>query len=496
MNVDYIKDEKTTLSYVDGKGKARKRDLLWGDRCEVISISGDKAAVKARGGKGTISVSALGGIPLLELYFIDVGQGDGVLIVTPDRRHIMIDGGYGREKQPTGKNAADFVDWKFHADYGEKRINLDAMIASHCDADHYGGLWDLISTSQSARAELDTKGTDVDVMYHAGVSWWRDATKKRYLGPIEEIDGVAYLTRLLGDRDSVMQAIDPPAGQPELQGEWGEFFEAVLANGCDIQRISQADGFIPGFEADKEVSIKILAPIEFKDANGNPVLRAYTRNESQNTNGHSLLLRLDYGHSKVLLTGDLNRKSMQAILKDMHSRQDLQCDVAKGCHHGSDDVSFAFLQAMGAACTIISSGDNEGHAHPRPTVVAASAMTGHMHIDNDYLKTPLIYSTEISRSVAIGKLTHITDSKYEMGDDEPIAITLDPSDKAVFHYEVVFSGDLNAQKKQRTFRNGARLVDNITYGLVNVRTDGEKILCATLNEKKSKWEIESFTSRF
>ncbi len=496
MAIDYIKDEKATMTYVDWKGKTRKRELLWGDRCVVISKSGEKATIKARGQEGTIAISALGGDPLLEVYFIDVGQGDGVLIVTPDRRHVLIDGGYQRQKQPTGKNAADFVDWKFHDEYGEGRIHLDAMIASHCDADHYGGLRDLISNSEAARAELDTAGTDVDVLYHAGISWWRDEDNKRYLGPIENIDGTDYLRRLLGDRNHVTAVINPPAEQPKLQGEWGRFLKAVLDNGCDIQRLSHVDDFVPGFEADQDVSLKIVAPIEFNDEDGNPMLRAYTKNKSQNTNGHSLLLRLDYGRSKILLTGDLNQKSMQAILKDMDSRQDLQCDVAKGCHHGSDDVSFEFLQAMGAACTVISSGDNEGHAHPRPTVVAASAMTGHLCIDNDKLKTPLIYSTEISRSVAVGKLNKITDSKYEVDDGEDIEITIDPSDKAVFHYEVVFSGDLNAAKKRRTYRDGARLVDNITYGLVNVRTDGEKILCATLNEKKDKWEIESFISRF
>lgn len=69
-------------------------------------------------------------------------------------------------------------------------------------------------------------------------------------------------------------------------------------------------------------------------------------------------------------------------------------------------------------------------------------------------------------------------------------IKLDPSNKAVFHDDVLFPGGLNAPKKPRTFRNGARLVGNITYGLAKVRTDGEKILCATLNEKNFKWEIE------
>jgi hypothetical protein len=38
--------------------------------------------------------------------------------------------------------------------------------------------------------------------------------------------------------------------------------------------------------------------------------------------------------------------------------------------------------------------------------------------------------------------------------------------------------------------------DLLVYGLVNVRTDGNTILCATLNEGKSKWEIKKFNSRF
>jgi hypothetical protein len=49
-----------------------------------------------------------------------------------------------RASQPSGKNAADFVDWKFVKDYGLERIHLDVMMASHNDADHYGGLSDLL----------------------------------------------------------------------------------------------------------------------------------------------------------------------------------------------------------------------------------------------------------------------------------------------------------------------------------------------------------------
>ena len=51
------------------------------------------------GREGFVKQSDLGGAPLLELYFIDVGQGDGVLIVTPEHKHLLIDGGWPRRGQ-------------------------------------------------------------------------------------------------------------------------------------------------------------------------------------------------------------------------------------------------------------------------------------------------------------------------------------------------------------------------------------------------------------
>ena len=62
-------------------------------------------------------------------------------------------------------------------------------------------------------------------------------------------------------------------------------------------------------------------------------------------------------------------------------------------------------------------------------------------------------------------------------------------------YAVVKAGDLNPTQHTKSFEN-RMIVDGIVYGLVNVRTDGNRILCAVLNEKKSKWEYQSFESRF
>ena len=498
MAKEYVSSDTAKLEFVDeDTQKKRKMELLWSDPVEVLSQSGPTAKVRARGVEGRMKRSDLGGDPLLEVYFIDVGQGDGVLIVTPDRKHVLVDGGYIRERQPTGKSAADFVDWKFVRDYGEKRIRLDAMIASHCDADHYGGLWDLLSQDFEDTRELDAEGVDVDVLYHAGVSWWVDPESgKRHLGPVREIGGRDFLVQLLGAKSDVKEALAHDAS-PALQGEWARFMQAAVENGCDIQRLSHFDEWVPGFEPrldESNATMRILAPVEFLDTRANPMVRAYTKSHSQNTNGHSLLIRLDYGRSRILLTGDLNKRSMRAILEDVE-RAELACDVAKGCHHGSDDVSYEFLQAMGASATVISSGDNEGHAHPRPTIVAASAQTGHVTIDDDEMKTPLVYSTEISRSIDIGKLTSIVDPEYPH-DGGDIAVEIEPRDFATLHYEVVKAGDLNPKKTSRPYYRNTRVVHGVTYGLVNVRTDGSKILCATLNEKKDEWEVETFQSRF
>ena len=190
---------------------------------------------------------------MLEFYFIDVGQGDGVLIKTPDFRHIMIDGGYPRSRQDTGKNAADFVDWKFVKDYGMDNIELDTMIVSHCDADHYGGLWNLLDVSEID--ELEATGVTVEDFYHAGLSWWEGSSDKT-LGPSVTEAGEKFWTRLLGDRDSAEAAVNGSAGSPQLAGWWKSFVETAVEtkkqNGrsTTINRLSHADEYVPGLRTE------------------------------------------------------------------------------------------------------------------------------------------------------------------------------------------------------------------------------------------------------
>jgi hypothetical protein len=150
---------------------------------------------------------------------------------------------------------------------------------------------------------------------------------------------------------------------------------------------------------------------------------------------------------------------------------------------------------MQPAVTVISSGDNEGHDHPRPEIVAASATTGFLETDSntDRIVTPLVYSTELARSVSFGKASKL-DVPNEAGNGRR-EIVADELKSSKVTFRAKKSGDRNPKTFTRSM-GSARVVGSLIYGLVNVRTDGDKVLCATLHEKDDTWQIKTIRSRF
>ncbi|WP_246939416.1 lamin tail domain-containing protein [Bacillus pinisoli] len=71
--------------------------------------------------------------PHLEAHFINVGQGDSILVVLPNGKKMLIDGG-PRESGPK------------IVDYLRKHLikELDLVVSTHPDADHIGGLLDVL----------------------------------------------------------------------------------------------------------------------------------------------------------------------------------------------------------------------------------------------------------------------------------------------------------------------------------------------------------------
>ncbi len=76
-------------------------------------------------------------IPSFSMTFLDVGQGDGIVIHTPDDVTILIDGGSSSEKQVGEYRIKPFL--KYHG-IGQ----IDYMIMSHADEDHISGQKELL----------------------------------------------------------------------------------------------------------------------------------------------------------------------------------------------------------------------------------------------------------------------------------------------------------------------------------------------------------------
>lgn len=484
--------------------------LLWGDRVRVLQRdqSTGRSRVYARGAIGWIDDADLGGEALLELYFIDVGQGDGILAVTPEGHHILIDGGLERSRQQTGKSAADFVDWKFSTDYvlwGERQdatknaVRLDAMIASHADWDHYGGLRDLIDRDTKAYAEeLDALDVTVEAFYHPGLCPQEDGTDD-----LGEKDGDHFI-RLMGDRTSVEKGLgDDPEDEPRIRGFWKTFMSAVAkqrtkdGQPSPITRLSQKTGFLPGFadtDNDSAVVIRVLAPVE-EDINGKPGLEDLG-DEGENKNGHSVALRLEYGDRRLLLTGDLNEKSHELIMGSYPDQQafeaDWAADVAKACHHGSHHVDRRFLQGVQALATVFSSGDANTYDHPRAWVLGAAALYGRViEGDNHRLKAPLVYSTEVARSIALEGVDQLREyeSPQSYGPEREKPTRTVSGKVTVSRWRIVLDRD-SAAAPDLPPAPAVRAMRSLVYGLVNVRTDGKRLLFAVRNERNHTWSIE------
>jgi len=89
----------------------------------------------------------------LKIYFIDVGQGDSCLIVTPRNKTILIDGGDGDgDSYDYGKN----VVFPYLMDRGINK--LDYIMISHFDSDHVGGLFYILDNLKVGNIIISVQG--------------------------------------------------------------------------------------------------------------------------------------------------------------------------------------------------------------------------------------------------------------------------------------------------------------------------------------------------
>lgn len=90
--------------------------------------------------------------------------------------------------------------------------------------------------------------------------------------------------------------------------------------------------------------------------------------EYSNANNTSIVLRIDYGSTSFLFTGDIERAAEEDLIE---SGAYLKADVLKVCHHGSNSSStYPFIYAVEPKYGVISSGEGNDYGHPDEEVLS------------------------------------------------------------------------------------------------------------------------------
>ena len=306
--------------------------------------------------------------------------------------------------------------------------------------------------------------------------------------------GVKYLTDIIRTEPQLDQLLGDPANRG------GKLYPKLLHTAFtsgrvdDIRSLAEADDYVPGYGSSAPVKLKVLAPVMEPDPAGQPRLRWFPQkvgtkswDVGKTKNGHSVILRLEYGKVRLLFGGDLNSPAETFLLNHYAggaanpaafltaARKVFGCDVAKCCHHGAADFTDAFLEAVLPAATVISSGDQESHAHPRSDTLGTIGLYGRR-------PRPLIFSTELSRSSRERESTEVLKKIASLRDQLARAATIEKLRELLALYDL--------QVKELEKRNV------VVYGAINLRSDGKKVVMAYRLEenrqnagKLAEWDV-------
>lgn len=398
-------NEPETIIRSSARKTARKvNHVLMGSILEVVDKDDDWLKVDSlgKGKSGWVHEDDVRDTPVLKTFFVDVGQGDGAIIESPEGI-MLVDGG-------PNANFFKFMKHRYRRILrsGEK-VEIKAMVVSHPDYDHYNGL----------TAILKDERFKVGAIYHNGIIRYDDDRLPPGtdfdLGKLKTrtVDGESRLV-LTESFDSLSQAANLVDGG-HLAPAFRNFWKAALDAKEDgrlgsAKRLTSRNEKLPGYtqDDDDKLFVSVLGPVPTK-ASGSVEYVAFpdahdiakdnpSMSSSHTRNGHSIVLKLKFGKHTILLGGDLNIPAQQHLLKHYGSDNPFRVDVAKACHHGSSDFHVDFLKKTLPQANVFSSGDNKSFDHPMADAVGAIAK----HTRGSH---PLLFSTELARAVSSTK-TH------------------------------------------------------------------------------------------
>lgn len=183
---------------------------------------------------------------------------------------------------------------------------------------------------------------------------------------------------------------------------------------------------------------------------GQWTILAPNKDEYKDMNNYSIVVRYVFGNTSFLFTGDAEETSESEILsKSMKPARNLQSDVLKVGHHGSESsTSLDFLNAINPRYVVISVGVDNGYGHPHEEVMARIQEKNIEVFRTDEKGTIIISSDGTELSI----LTEKSQTKIDYNTNESVIIT-----------------DLNKKEEIVTIKNiSDRDIDMTNWTLLSV----------------------------
>lgn len=505
--------------------------LILGDWLRYLGeTSGHMIKIRCRGDVGWVRADDVTESRALEVNFVDIGQGDGCHIVTPEDEIILIDAG-------VGTNMERFLSWRYNLrrrnverapDFDSNRPTrdpwmIDYVVVSHPDNDHYLGFrpvfdnpklqFDKVFHNGIVERPISNDDKDPTLVYPSGddLGGYVDASPG-YVWDVAFTDN--RLKTIVGDHPTTRKQLISTYREC-LQNSPNARFTAL---GLTDKNIKDGDHvFMDKFDGThgQSIAMQVLGPVSETVTHNGETRQAFRKlgKEGVTKNGHSVTLKLTYGNLRVMLGGDLNTQSQDFLLKlyagapsktsslerkidrlvakgtsrsaseeaslvsarktieniVTRARETFECDVAKACHHGSSHVLDTFLSTVNPVVTVISSGDEESHSHPRPDALGAYGKHGRG-------RRPLIFSTELARSTR--EFTPIIKHLNKL---------------RAFEAAMDAATDSNARNAIKAKMEYAKDRNVVVYGMITMRALGDRVILAQKLEEPrnegAKWDL-------
>ncbi len=272
----------------------------------------------------------------LQVHFIDVGQGDCILILFPDGKDMLIDCG-NKSSGYSFDETAEYLDTYITDD------TLDYMMLTHGDEDHVEYLDNILEMYQ------------VNNIFMPNILAAPNGTGASSVELREQIDAI--------DDEKIAMFTDPDVLTSNM---YAEFFVAAF-NEPDCNVMLNID------PSSTENSIVITDEANtYRLAFYCPTQEYYNEsnlNSAEKKNAVSPIGILEYNGFRIVLTGDSNEINEPLFVDRIGG--ELDCDVLKVGHHGSETSSTEeFLNAIDCEYAVIScKADGNTFYHPRQTTL-------------------------------------------------------------------------------------------------------------------------------